>query len=78
MPDCNNLQSDLNRLQRWSDTWLMKINLTKCYQMWLGQIVNEGLIRISIYKEINFSILCVRKIWELTLSTTYSHSPILE
>lgn len=56
----------------------MKINLTKCYQMWLGQIVNEGLIRISIYKEINFSILCVRKIWELTLSTTYSHSPILE
>lgn len=38
--DCVRLQQDLDRLQKWSDKWLLRFNLDKCKVMHMGRNVN--------------------------------------
>lgn len=35
--DCTTIQSDLNKLSEWTDTWLLRFNATKCKSMHLGK-----------------------------------------
>jgi hypothetical protein len=35
--DCSLLQDNLNKLQEWSNTWLLKLNIKKCNVMSVGR-----------------------------------------
>lgn len=39
--DHENLQEDLNKLQSWSEKWLMKFNVEKCKVMYIGRTNQE-------------------------------------
>ena len=36
--DCETIQTDLDNLSEWSDTWQLKFNATKCKSLHIGRI----------------------------------------
>ena len=46
--DKENLQSDLDKVNEWSNKWLLKLNIQKCKVMSYGEIVESILITICV------------------------------
>ena len=45
--DCDALQADIDRLQKWSETWLLGFNAQKCKVMRLGKNPPEYLYKMG-------------------------------
>ena len=75
---CNNLQSDLDLLQRWSLDWGMAFNKSKCKVMNISR--KKTLIREAVYTIDNLSLDCVPFIMDLgvTVSNDLSWSRHIE
>ena len=62
--DCDNIQADMDRLQKWSKNWQMTFNSKKCKVMHLGH--SNGHAQYTM-KDNDVSYL-KKKIWEFGLT----------